>query len=752
MAKSGYLNTNAYEGRYLQFAWTARDPDTTNLKTTIDWTIKGAGTGQAGYYYAGYFGVSIDGNSVYSKGQYDRIKLYNGTQVASGSYTFTHNEDGSRNFTVYIQAGIYTYAVNCTGSTTFTLDPIARASQPSLVTWPESTANVGDFGETFSIHMNRKSSDFTHTVRYEYGSRKGTIATNVETGTTWAVPLSFMNDIPEDTSASGRIYVDTYNGSTLIGTKYTGFTVTVPASVKPSCSATLEDVNGVDDIYGSPIASLSKIKVTVSATQAYGSPIAAYSITIDGAKYNTATATTGLLQNDGDSEVKVTVTDKRGRTSNAWTYTMRVQGYNAPSISRLTVKRCDENGTENDQGQYIQATFSASVDDKGGYNTAAYTLRYKKSSSDTWSSVNLSNLANVYDVTNRTAIFAADESSPYEVELTVKDRHRTVTRTTSASTAFSLMDWHPSGTGIRFGGVSQLENTLQNDLSLKQVGNSYAFQPGAFEGEKGYTLLAIITLTTLNVNAPIVFEINRRGALCPMWVYVRFASSSTTTDPDLASIAYEGDNFGAFMVKVATSTWKLYVDNTSGWSNPCLQSWYTTENQKARLNISFMDEQVAGTEPNVLGTYYRATPAKMQSLVDFIYPVGSIYWGYSHVSPASLFGGSWTRIENAFLWATTSGGTIGQTGGAAEHTLTQNEIPSHGHKLIRPKWYGADGDGVISTTHSASTGSIYGTSSTTPAYKTVEGNSNYGIQNTGGGQPHNNMPPYIQVSAWRRTA
>lgn len=681
--------------------------------------------------------IIIDGTKYSFSGiKFNTSALTNWTgTIMTQTVDVSHNEDGTKtlecsaSFNTYISAGTR----KASGSQVLTT--IARASQPSLVTWPESTANVGNFGETFSIHMNRKSDVFTHTVRYAYGDRSGTIATGVETGTTWKVPLDFINDIPSATSASGLIYVDTYNGGTLIGTKYTGFTVTVPASVKPTCTAQLEDVNGVDDIYGSPVAGLSKIKVTVTATEAYGSPIDSYAISIDGAKYTAAEVTTGLLKNEGDSVVKVTVTDKRGRTSTAWTYTMRVQGYTPPKITQIAVRRCDQDGTTNDQGQYIKVTFSATVDGMDGRNTAAYLLQYKKSSESSWTDKAFSELSNVYAATNKTFIFAAEESSSYDIKLTVTDRHNTAkptTRTTSASTAFSIMDFHPSGTGIRFGGVAELENTFQNDLDLRQVGNSYAFQPGAFNGAKGYTLLAIITLNTLNVNAPIVFEINKRGALCPMLVYVRFASSSTTTDPDLGSISYEGDNLGAFLVKTAPSIWKLYVDNTDGWSNPCLQKWYTTDNQKTRLSVTFMDEQIDGTAPSVLGTYYRATPVKMQSLLDFIYPVGSIYLSFSHVNPGSLFGGTWARIENAFLWAVDADGEIGLKGGAKEVTLTTDQIPKHSH-------------GSVYSQHATGTKdkAWYNTTGTSVAYGPVE---------TGGGQAHNNMPPYIQVSMWRRTA
>ena len=60
MAGSGSFNTGAYSGRYLQFAWTARTSDIVNNKTTIDWTLKGAG-GSSSWYMSGNFKVVIDG-------------------------------------------------------------------------------------------------------------------------------------------------------------------------------------------------------------------------------------------------------------------------------------------------------------------------------------------------------------------------------------------------------------------------------------------------------------------------------------------------------------------------------------------------------------------------------------------------------------------------------------------------------------------------------------------------------------------
>jgi len=688
-----------------------------------------------------------DGNLFIDGTKYRFTKLtFNENATQSGSQIVmtktvdvAHNADGSKvlacstEFYTGLSAGIIST------SASKVLTTIARASQPSLVTYPETTDNVGYFGEEFSIHMNRKSSGFTHTVRYEYGNRSGVIERNVGTGCKWTVPLDFINDIPNATAARGTIFVDTYNGSTFVGTKYTGFTVSVPASVKPGVSVTLDDVAGADNTYGSPVQNLSRIKVKITATPAYSSPIVSYSTTIKNVRYTGAEFTTTTLTGSGDYPVQVTVTDKRGRTG-TWSYTMKVLAYTPPAVSSIAVRRCNKDGTLNDRGDFVEVTFSAAVSSMSSKNTAVYAVKYKKSSASSWTNLTTdanglkpADLTGNYNVNNQAYVFAADGSSSYDVEVSVTDRHNTSARSTSASTAFTLINYHPDGNALRFGGVAEKENTFQNDLTFRQVGNSYSFQPDSFGGAKGYILLAVVTLNELNVNAPIVFQINRRGALCPMNVYVRFASSSATTDPDLASITYEGDNYGAFMVKAAASTWKLYVDNTTGWSNPCLQDWYTTDNQMARLSVEFPSEIVEGTTPSVLGTYYRATPVIMPSIIDSILPVGMIIQLYSHANPNTMYPGTtWVRIENAFLWAVDSSGTIGQTGGEKTVTLTVNQIPEHSH-------------GSVYSQHATGTKD--------KAWYTATGTSvAYGPVSTGGGQAHNNMPPFVQISVWRRTA
>ena len=146
------------------------------------------------------------------------------------------------------------------------------------------------------------------------------------------------------------------------------------------------------------------------------------------------------------------------------------------------------------------------------------------------------------------------------------------------------------------------------------------------------------------------------------------------------------------------------------------------------------------------GWVYHRTPAELladigaatvSAMLDKAYPVGSIYMSVNSTNPHSLFGGTWVQIKDRFLLAAGTTYKAGATGGEATHTLTVDEIPNHQHVL----WYpneGGEQSAAIGYPEAGSKNTWYAEASKTGG--------------AGGGAAHNNMPPYLSVYVWKRTA
>ena len=144
-------------------------------------------------------------------------------------------------------------------------------------------------------------------------------------------------------------------------------------------------------------------------------------------------------------------------------------------------------------------------------------------------------------------------------------------------------------------------------------------------------------------------------------------------------------------------------------------------------------------------------------ILDNVYPVGSIYMNVNSTNPGTLFGGTWEQIQGRFLLGMSSSYPAGSQGGEAEHTLTRNEIPNHGHHLgqmgnssrMLPSDTAAnDPNQEAYTTQVTSSGSGYFKPTVTWGGYLIAGE----LVDTTHDQPHNNMPPYLSVYIWKRTA
>ena len=254
--------------------------------------------------------------------------------LASGSSTISHNADGTK-----------TLPVSCTFNPNNGLHgTITVSASLSLTTIPRSSSvsvSAGVIGSAVTININRQSSSFKHTVRYSWAGKSGTIATNVDTSTTWTLPLDFANDIPNSASGTGTIFVDTYSGSTKTGTQSTTLTASVPANVKPTFTGiSLSDLNGAAQNLipngNTFIQVISNIKVAFNgAVGSYGSSITGYYAEIVGKNQSTSSngGSLGIMNYHGTIKIRASVSDSRGRWSDAREVSVTVLEYFAPALS-----------------------------------------------------------------------------------------------------------------------------------------------------------------------------------------------------------------------------------------------------------------------------------------------------------------------------------------------------------------------------------------------------------------------------------
>lgn len=131
-----------------------------------------------------------------------------------------------------------------------------------------------------------------------------------------------------------------------------------------------------------------------------------------------------------------------------------------------------------------------------------------------------------------------------------------------------------------------------------------------------------------------------------------------------------------------------------------------------------------------------------------VYPVGTYYYSSSSTSPASLFGGSWTGIVDAFIFGSGENYKAGDKGGELVHTLKLSEIPKHHHSM-------ATNQDVRALTMRGSSGETtagFVAGGTDSLWNGIQKGRIKTTASTGGGNAHNNMPPFITANIWRRTA
>lgn len=280
--------------------------------------------------------VTVDGQTLSWSGRPSMLSQNSSIMLIDRTVTIRHENDGKKSFSLsatFSGGGGWSPGTLSINRNSFTLSTIPRSSSVSV--------SSGVIGSSVTININRQSSSFKHTVRYSWAGKSGTIASNVDTSTSWTIPIDFANDIPNSASGTGAIYVDTYSGSTKTGTQSTTFTASVPANVKPDFTGiSLSDLNSAAQNLipngNTFIQVISNIKVVFNgAVGSYGSSITGYYAEIVGKNQSTSSngGSLGIMNYHGTIKIRARVSDSRGRWSDTREMSATVLEYFAPALS-----------------------------------------------------------------------------------------------------------------------------------------------------------------------------------------------------------------------------------------------------------------------------------------------------------------------------------------------------------------------------------------------------------------------------------
>lgn len=362
--------------------------------------------------------------------------------------------------------------------------------------------------------------------------------------------------------------------------------------------------------------------------------------------------------------------------------------YVKPRLTNFTANRCNSSGTINESGTYIKVTFNWATD----RTVSAIKIEHKTQSASSWTSTTVSASGTSGSVSQIIGGGGISTETSYTVQAYVSDSGGTTySPTVSIGTVKFPIDFKAGGTGVAIGKVAEQDNLFDVGMNAKFRNN-------------------------VNAEAEIVKE---GGYYQAYRGYCSNANSAIThgyysTNPDSANIPSSNKYGSLETVESRGKDW-VYGDGGS-WV------WQTFKNTGGETYTRY------GVNSSSMSAWSK------QVTLDMVYPVGSIYMSVNTTNPGNLFGGTWARITGRFLLAADdSSYKIGGTGGAATVTLTVAQMPKHKHYGVRRYTNGTAGSG--------STGSS--TSSQSTDYYTDE---------AGGDQAHNNMPPYLVVYVWKRTA
>lgn len=452
-----------------------------NNTSQIAWTV-GIRSNTAYHSHYGLsetYVVNVNGAQVHNAVHTPTVGKGQTVWVANGTTTVSHNADGSKSISASAsfscnEAGGYSpRSGSCSGSLSLTTIP--RATSPSI-----DSPSI-ECGNTINISGSSASKDFSHKIYATWNGKTSELTTISGTLTptfSYTIPTAWEKDLPNSTSGIATFTLETFSGSTSVGSKSVNATVKVRSSVVPSIdSIKVTDANSVCAGIGQIVQSQSRLNYAITYSGAQGSTVTSVSTKFEGQTYAGSSFTTGVVKSSGTLSYTVTVTDSRGRTATK-SGSVSVVEYNSPSLTNVSAKRANSSYVVDEvNGTYALLHFSVGFTSLNSKNVTSFYIQYRKSGATTWTKIN--SWDNNYTLTQdyKAGNLFTSTTDTYEIAFGVKDSFMSdySWQIVTVTSTYTLINFGKDGKSLTFfgqDGNSANTLTINGNLAINSVKES----------------------------------------------------------------------------------------------------------------------------------------------------------------------------------------------------------------------------------------------------------------------------------------
>lgn len=413
-----------------------------------------------------HYRVVVNGSTVHDANHTVSCGSGQTVGIADGYTTVSHNADGSKSISVSASFSCDNtnyYAPRtggCSGNVTLTTIP--RASSISI-----DSPSI-ECGNTININCSSASKNFTHKIYATWNGRKSELVT-IASGTTtpsfsYTIPTAWEKDLPNSTSGIATFTLETFSGSTSVGSKSVNATIKVRSSVVPSIdSIKVTDANSVCAGIGQIVQSQSRLNFAITYSGAQGSTVTSVSTKFEGQTYNNSSFTTGTVQGSGSITYTTTIYDSRGRSSQI-SGKVTVSAYSSPSLTNVSAKRSNSNYVVDEaSGTYALLHFKVGFTSLSNKNVTSFYIQYRASGTSSWTKINSWDNNYSLEQDYKAGNLFTSATSSYEMAFGVKDKFMNdySWQIFTVAPTYSLINFGKDGRSLTFFGQdSNQKDTL----------------------------------------------------------------------------------------------------------------------------------------------------------------------------------------------------------------------------------------------------------------------------------------------------